>query len=99
MGVVTLNRAASYNLPGFGALRPGANNVPDAIISRAKRSSVVAKDIRAKVLVLSADQAEDGPESVVDDADELILLAQGDARKAEVKAARATLDEMGIDWQ
>ena len=100
MPQVTLTQPTVYEVSGVRLL-PGANSVSDADFKKLQRNKLVMADIAIGTLVVSnatTEPAQVKSEPVTNDAGDLVALAQGDGRKAEVKDARATLEEMGIDW-
>jgi hypothetical protein len=98
MPEVTLTRPSVYEVNGV-RLMPGVNTVTAEQLSRLMSNKHVAADFARGMLVKGGDTSADDEPAVVDDADALVDLAQGDGRRSDVRSARATLEEMGIDWQ
>lgn len=76
----------------------------ESTVGRSRRRSYVAKEKSAQTQSAPAvpvtEPVDDAPESPVytDEVEELITLAKGDGRKAEVKEAREKLDALGVAY-
>jgi hypothetical protein len=93
MPKITLTIPSVYETEGVRLL-PGVNTITSDQLDALMRNGLVVADMDAGLLVLS----DDNPAPTIDAA-ALIEIAKGDARKSEVKDARAKLEEMGLDWQ
>jgi hypothetical protein len=101
MPKVTLTIPSVYETEGVRLL-PGVNAVTEDQLARLTKNKHVMHDINAGVLIVghksTAAPVEAKAETVVADTDALVTLAQGDGRRKDVQDARATLEEMGINW-
>ena len=98
MKIVTLTRGPSYNVPGFGALKLGDNEVSAEMLAAMTGNRTIARAISGGTIKIghgnAAPAPEAEPEPEPDAMEALRELAEGDGRRKDVQEARAKLAEL-----